>query len=163
MFSVLVVVSPILSPIHLTVSITRWVCFAFGRQSQMFHKMSILWLKQVKARALVSAEMKSIHQKRVDDDERLKLEVEQVFKEIQRYLVDTWCCYVMNLTHKKWYSIICFNLTELGDINRWRHYCSICFTSTSSLRDGYSYLTLRRSMLKAFLPQESYFDCQRLL
>ena len=42
--------------------------------------------KQVKAKALISAEMKSIYQKRIDEDERLKLEVEQVFKEIQRYI-----------------------------------------------------------------------------
>jgi len=40
--------------------------------------------QQVKARALVSAEMKSIYQKRIDEDERLKFDVEQVFKEIQK-------------------------------------------------------------------------------
>eukprot|EP00795_Rhopilema_esculentum_P012071 gene12071-2664_t len=40
--------------------------------------------QQVKAKALVLAEMNSIYQKRIEDDEQLKLEVENIFKELQR-------------------------------------------------------------------------------
>ena len=41
-------------------------------------------LFQVKAKALVLAEMTSFYQKRIDDDERLKNEVEHLFKELKR-------------------------------------------------------------------------------
>ncbi len=46
--------------------------------------MQIFYFK-VKSKALVLADLNSIHQKRIEDDERLKLEIEHVFKELQRY------------------------------------------------------------------------------
>ena len=53
---------------------------------ECFFNKQFHFLIQVKAKALVSAEMKSIYHKRIEEDERLKFEVEEVFKEIQKYL-----------------------------------------------------------------------------
>ena len=44
----------------------------------------LIFSLKVKAKALVLAEMNSIYQKRIVEDERLKNEVENVFKELQR-------------------------------------------------------------------------------
>ena len=54
--------------------------------TECFFNDYLHFLIQVKAKALVSAEMKSIYHKRIEEDERLKFEVEEVFKEIQKYL-----------------------------------------------------------------------------